>query len=463
MRMRQDFDAAAKAASMCAVPAKWSVGSAINSAKIPTNMSEHSFTTEHWDWSDFLEKYWRQKPGLFKRPFDGLLATPGECLQGLLNATKKGRNAEELLPRFSLDRVKTHFTQAYFPLIDDDSPRNYVKRLAGPENHEISLILDCFHEHAPASWQNTTRFCAELYRRIGIPSAGAILDLFLGNNSVSSISAHKDSQEVFTFIIEGEKRFLLWPFEVFKDHPKVNAAGEKVAIRLDDVDYRKYRDRATVLEAQVGDLLYWNTSTWHMIESDSDFSMTLGLGLYLHEENPLRFVQAGLETAFYDNQPLTDVAYAYQETGDQKENVMYSLRQMEKSLELEAVREEAAKEYLVWRSRFGFSQAPEPAIECALEEEASISVNPYNPVLHMSTPDNTLFLAFNGRTLETPHDPNIEKMLDHLNSGELLEVRKLVDEFSNPDTSNTHSLDASREGIKRILFVLYQYGAFDQL
>ena len=77
---------------------------------------------------------------------------------------------------------------------------------------------------------------------------------------------HKDTQEVFGFVVRGEKTILAWPFDYFLSRVEgVPTASRYFQVQL-PVDYRKFRKDALVLRARAGDIIYWPSDYWHIAE-----------------------------------------------------------------------------------------------------------------------------------------------------------------------------------------------------
>ena len=106
------------------------------------------------------------------------------------------------------------------------------------------------------------------------------------NHKVSFFRLHKDAQDVFTFIIAGWRRFLLWPFDTFAGIAGLGAKERRLPRLLYEVDYEAYRSQSVVLEASAGDLLYWPAEWWHVGESNGERAISLALGA-VHDANPM--------------------------------------------------------------------------------------------------------------------------------------------------------------------------------
>jgi hypothetical protein len=131
-------------------------------------------------------------------------------------------------------------------------------------------------------WDGVTAFLQDAHRFVDFPVARATVDLFFGNYGRSFLGLHKDTQEIFAFVVRGEKTILAWPFDYFVSRVEGITAASWYYQTYVPVDYRKYRKDALVLHARPGDVIYWPRDYWHIAEGKPGrFSTMLSVGLFL--------------------------------------------------------------------------------------------------------------------------------------------------------------------------------------
>jgi hypothetical protein len=130
----------------------------------------------------------------------------------------------------------------------------------------------------PAAWRFARRLLAGL-RGAEAAAHGASVDAFAGAYRRGAFGVHKDDQDVVTIVLEGRKRFRLWPYARFADRPEVPAGSELAQVGLTLAAGEEPPARLGV-EGQPGDVFYWPAEWWHVAESDGDLCATLGVGLF---------------------------------------------------------------------------------------------------------------------------------------------------------------------------------------
>src|SRR5436853_158779 len=87
----------------------------------------------------------------------------------------------------------------------------------GTTSPPVLSVPNAFQALHEGIWRRSLGFLEGLYGEVGIPYGGALIDLITGSYTRSFLGFHKDDQDVFTFVIEGNKRLVAWPFETFRD------------------------------------------------------------------------------------------------------------------------------------------------------------------------------------------------------------------------------------------------------
>lgn len=240
-------------------------------------------------WQPLLSTLWRRRPGVLREPDVYGLGAPADVLRALrsLRTDNRRRLRMPSIRCFRGTEEQLAFA-AWVPDAADTSLDAYVARLGDDAGVMVSELQSL-------DWQlckRTIAFLAELGRRAGAPMGGATLDLFCATAARGFTGLHKDSQDVFTFIVSGTKRFYLWPFEHFRAEAGLAEAQALGSSVLDHVDWRAHVADAVILEGRPGEVFYWPASWWHVAESD-DGATTLALGV-MHEGNPFRSATAAL-------------------------------------------------------------------------------------------------------------------------------------------------------------------------
>ena len=187
------------------------------SQTLDTPSSSPIFSVPDGFWPGFVDELWGKRPAVFKRPFRGELASSDEVLAALQTLAGRLRQGDERIAyRMNVRGTPTRAPEAFLPEASDSSFAGFVQRLRARES-DFGLIVNTFQALHEDIWRRSLHFLSGLYARVGIPFGGALINLFTGNYRESFLGFHKDDQDVFTFVIEGHKRLLAWPFETFRD------------------------------------------------------------------------------------------------------------------------------------------------------------------------------------------------------------------------------------------------------
>ncbi|MBI1860890.1 MAG: hypothetical protein HYR96_08235 [Deltaproteobacteria bacterium] len=148
------------------------------------------------------------------------------------------------------------------------------------QKQRFGLMITRFETVDPSIWSPITAFLADARRRIDFPVPRAFLDLFYGNYLSNFTGLHRDTQEIFAFVVRGKKRILAWPSEYFLGKLKGLGPGARYFHMRLPLDHRKYRRDAVTLDARPGDIIYWPSDYWHVAEAqDASFSAMISLGV----------------------------------------------------------------------------------------------------------------------------------------------------------------------------------------
>lgn len=246
----------------------------------------------HDFWDHFAATVWGKTPAVLRPPFDAALGTPAEVFEAALEAARRYANPN-LPPRARayLGSSEQRDAAPLLPDPADGSLAGYLRRVRHvPSDDGFGVMVNQFQSTDDAIWSRVTRFLGGLQRAVGVAIGGSHLDLFVVNQRRGFIGVHKDSQDVFTTVVSGRKRMLLWPFERLRDR---TGQGEALRLRgwkLGQICDDALRAEAIVLDAEPGDIMYWPADYWHNSEADREPVVTLALGV-VRTADPVRFAQ----------------------------------------------------------------------------------------------------------------------------------------------------------------------------
>jgi 50S ribosomal protein L16 3-hydroxylase len=231
---------------------------------------ESRYTLSPEFWAQFAERHWEKKPLVLKKPFSAQLVASKEVFQTLVNPGS--REQEDWGFRFYIERALQEAEVAkHLPAPIDGSLSGYAERVSFElKGRQFALVVDHYHKHDVQTWLRLRDFLRGLYGVVGVPVPLSVGAVFVSNNERSPFGIHKDGHSAFTFVVEGGKRILAWPDEVFRNRPDVWGS----------LDYARFRKEAIILEGKPGDLIYWPSSYWHVAESIGGFSVTLAVPVF---------------------------------------------------------------------------------------------------------------------------------------------------------------------------------------
>lgn len=387
-------------------------------------------------WARFADEQWERAPRLLPRPFEAPLLDRDELFEALVCASDQyiadGRTAG--LPPERGSRIRVHVGNAvlmtdverHLPRASDGSLDGYAARmerqLAG---RPYEVIVHQLQAYSVALWERTRQFLGGLYAHVGLPAEKAEAVVFLRNHVATSFGLHQDHAGIFMFVLEGRKRLLAWPEEVFR--------GQEGRFATLDID--AYRDRATVLEGGPGDVVYWPSELWHIGEASGGLSASISLGLRLKHApiadvvnlaiNLLREQRADARLDTYAPQDGT-VEHAATRLPPPLERALHGFRAAAAGGELErALR-------LHWLNRAtggGFTRVPPPAAAAAaaaIADDQLVRGRAAYPIASMPWDDGRCMLSASGHALPAPATPGVRALIERLNTGRVHRAAELV-------------------------------------
>ncbi len=373
-----------------------------------------SFSLGKSFWRKFTKTYWGRKPTVIRVPFPMPIATPDDVFRGLLAVRQR---LSEPRDDFELNIERRRIVvdlDRWLPREKDVSLTGYQARLKrdGPGG-ELAFLVNEFQDELGWTFYNRLRqFLQGHYEITGVP-ARAEVDLFLGNYRRTPLGLHRDEADVFCFVVEGRKRFRLWPKDAFQSSSPRYGPGP----------YTKHMKGSLCLAGDPGDILYWPSSYWHVAESDGHLVSSLTLGLYHGYSVFLALMK--------------NIAEWYREIGGDERDPIGSLpfsnSRVPPELVSTARRAEGQPGRLTerlmrsWMERitgYGFDRIPRPCGRAALEMSSVVRANPISPILHWKF-NGDLIIAANGRSIAVGYDDDIVRMLGRVSRGSDCEVAEL--------------------------------------
>lgn len=247
-------------------------------------------------WGALVPTLWRRSPGVLVEPGVNCLGSAEDVMRALrgLRASNGSRLQLRSLRCFRAGYNEERAFVEWLPVPGDATLDDYIARIGQRVGDGVAGVM--LAELQAMDWpicKRTMSFLAELHRRVGAPLGGATLDLFHANTQSGFTGLHKDSQDVFTFLVRGYKRFYLWPFEYFRSEAGLLPAQSLGSSALRHVNWREHLEHAVMIEGRPGDVLYWPAAWWHVAESSEGGATTLALGV-MHEGDPFQAATAAI-------------------------------------------------------------------------------------------------------------------------------------------------------------------------
>jgi len=377
--------------------------------------TEPGFSPKDGFWRTFTRTHWGRKPTVIRAPFSQPIVTPAEVFRGVVATRKRLRELTDSVDlRIDGTRVVLEL-ERWLPRAGDKSLEGYQARLkrAGTGGQLALLVNDFQEELGCAFYDRVRQFLRGLYELTGVPPRAEV-DLFLGNYQRTPLGVHRDEAEVFCFVVEGKKRFRLWPREALRSSSARYGPGP----------YDRQLKHSFCLEGGPGDILFWPTSYWHVAESDGGLTSTLTLALY-HGYSMFGAL-------------LTNISQWNREIGGDERDPIGSLPftnpMVKGELAAMARRAEGQPGDLTTRlmrtwmeriTRYGFDRIPR-ARAGAVRLQGRVRNSQTSPILRWRM-NGRLVISANGRSMTVAADPRIERLLARVSRGTVCEVADLLE------------------------------------
>lgn len=404
------------------------------------------FSLDKAFWRAFTRTYWNRRPTVIRAPFPMPIVTPAEVFRGVVATRRRlGEPRDDLELMIGGRRIVLDLNR-WLPEATDVSLQGYQARLkrAGTAGELAMLVNDFQQELGWTFYSRLRQFLQGLYEFTGVPPQ-AELDLFLGNYRRTPLGVHRDEADVFCFVVDGKKKFRLWPGEVFRSSSR----------RYGPAPYGNYLKESVCLEGEPGDILYWPPSYWHVAESDGRLGSSLTLALY----HGYSIFVALIKSMGEWNREIG---------GDERDpigSLPFSKLRMSAEMASIAQRAEGRPGRLTerlmrsWMERitsYGFRRIPRARGRAALRIGRGVRANPISPILHWRC-NGDLVIAANGRSMAVAYNREIVRMLGRVSRGTIC---KITDQLN---AGRRKSQRASRQGLRQALKFLLEERALEQV
>jgi hypothetical protein len=369
-------------------------------------------------WRKFTKTYWNRRPTVIRAPFRKAIVTPSEVFRAVVSVRRRLRQPTDDFAfylgqrRMVMDRDLDH----WFPCEQDASIEQYLAKLKRtPARGQLTIFVSNFQVELGWSFLGRLRqFLKGFYEIEGVPSDRAEVDLFLGNYRRTAVGVHRDSADVFCFVVDGRKRIRAWPANIIRSSSPISGP----------VSYDEHLvKRSVCLEGEPGDIIYWPSSYWHVAESDGWFGISLSLGLY-YGSAVSRALAQNLEARTREilGSRNSIVSLPFSTT-----RVAPDLASVAPHVEYESGR---LKRELTcfWMERitsYGFARTPPPRRRVPLRTGKAVRANPALPILCRKF-NQDLVISANGRSVVVPHHRELVKLIRSLACGQVCELADLL-------------------------------------
>jgi len=357
-------------------------------------------------WSRFVRRFWGRRPTVIRQPFARAIASPAEVFAGMVAATDRVRTEDHDFA-LTIDGVRVGAdVERWLPRRKDGSLEGLAARISADlRGSDFAMFVRAFQlELGWEFWRRVRGFLRGLYVRVGLPADRAEVDLFSGSYPRSRSGIHRDSADVFCFVVDGRKRIRVWPRTAFSENSYWYGVGAG----------RRPRAGSTCLDGEPGDILYWPSSYWHVGESRGGTVSSLSLGLYPRDSlaaTAARLVEGeamrelGAEN-FIESLPLS--------AGQLRAAPPRALRAFERASRNLAVA--LLRRRMEQVSGYAFGHVPLPSARERLRASSRYAADRAFPIFWRAV-GGTAIIAANGRSIALPRSKALRRMIDALNRG----------------------------------------------
>jgi 50S ribosomal protein L16 3-hydroxylase len=382
-------------------------------------------------WSGFVRRFWGRRPTVIRQPFARAIASPAEVFAAMTAATDRLRTDEHDFA-LTIDGVRVGAdVERWLPRKKDGSLEGLTARITSDlPGSNFAVFVRAFQlELGWAFWRRVRLFLGGLYARVGVPADRAEVDLFSGSYAQSRSGIHRDSADVFCFVIEGRKRIRVWPRATFPGGAYWYGLGAG----------RRRLTRSTCLDGEAGDILYWPSSYWHVGESRGGTVSSLSLGLYRQDSlaaTAARLVGDEAARELGADDLIQSLPSAVGQLRAAPPRALRAFARASRNLPVALVRRRMEQ-----IAGYGFGHIPLPSARGRLRASSLYAADRAFPILWRVV-GGTVIIAANGRSIALPRSKALRGMLEALNRGAAVSLSR------RSGAANPHL----REALRFLLF-----------
>ncbi|OEV04469.1 JmjC domain-containing protein [Streptomyces oceani] len=375
-----------------------------------------TLTTERtFDWDDFVDRFWDQKPVLYK----GVTDAPFDETEVFETAVLGTRPPHPLaIPgnlQFLVQRRQQTQPRDRLPELSDRTFDGYERRMADAlDGQRYALVVHRFHAFSHPLWERARRFYGGLWERVGQPTHTAGSTMFHGSYEHSPVGVHQDRFATFMFCVRGTKRMRFWAERPW---------SQDVHTVL---DYEPYLASSFVAEVEPGDLLYWPSRYYHVGESTGAAPATsVNVGIPRREHRPYYEIK----DLFRGTEPVASAPLFTPDAGPDgrlAEELPTALADavdaFAECLDEAPFTERATGLALRVRTAGGFWPTQPPADSPALDDDTPVRGSAR---VLTTNGDGAPRCAANGHVCSVLATPAAVALLDRLNAGEVVRISEL--------------------------------------
>lgn len=377
-------------------------------------------------WSEFIRKNWEKKPILMQDFADPIKAIDSQQIFAWLvqysDYCRQIQKAEGL--KFYIDgeaQFENEVLQA-LPIKKDRSLQGYHHRMSQIFS-DYCLVCDELIQVSASQQTVIRKFMKNLYDRVGYPNRQTEIGLYLGNYKKTPFGVHVDGCGVFSFPVEGIKKFRLWTDSYAKKNPDLDRAFE----------YRRHLKKSTLITAQKGDMTYWPSTAWHIAESTGEFSATWSFGVWvdqplvdvLHEA--LRPLMTSKLKDIGQLKAVPAVAKSHKPDLNHKLPVaLQKAAEVISGFSPNEIHDLLMQSWLTGISKNGFKSALQMDLKIGLRLDSEVIVPKDNSITLSQLKNGSYCIAVHGRSFIVPKSQVSEKFFKQLRSPVPYKIRSLI-------------------------------------
>jgi 50S ribosomal protein L16 3-hydroxylase len=405
-------------------------------------------------WKAFAKGHWDKSPAVISGVKNSPFASSDSIMEGLFQVAENYRKTRSgvsfyvdkglLVDKYEITRVLPDRSGLTFK----DYAAQTTEKLQG---REFGIQIVNFQSHMGLDFLfRVKNFLNGLFQILGVSLGSVEVELFMGTYSKTPFGVHKDKANIFCFPIEGAKSMRVWPDKIFK------------GMAVPPTDYSTYMSNSKLLKGEVGDILTWPSSYWHVGETTSGPSLSLSLAVY--NDGLRNFVQQSLEKNIRQalrggNSPHEGEKVVH---FPMRSQVPIKIKRMSQEIIKSVDVSQASLDELWLNHVTGHGirklSGPWPVVG-ELRDEDRVVVEKHFPILFLEG-GARITISANGRSFTLPRDIKLKRVINKLNRGEPLLVGQLIQSAMGRSKKPT-AADQTR--VKKFLGILLAYGGARKL